>query len=407
MNQSIITEQAHIEIQDILMAQEPMELYMGPVHPAMHGTVRIIAKVDGEVVRAADPDVGYLHRGFEKMCEQSTWVQCLPYTDRLNYVSPLINNVGFMMAVEKLMGIVDPPRSQYIRVIFSEISRMTDHMTCVGAGAMELGGFTAFLYFIKAREELWHLIEMITGARLTTSYTRVGGVNHDLRPEFFTALKETLVLVKTVMQEVDTMLSRNRIFMDRMVGTGVIGKEAAIDYGFTGPCLRATGVDFDLRKDQPYLIYDELNFDVPIADNGDNYDRYLCRMEEMRQSIRIIEQCVARIPNGPIVADDPRVKMPDKQYVYTNIESLMNHFKHVMEGVRVPPGETYTAVEGGNGELGFYIISDGGGKPYKFHVRPPCFALMQGLEEMLIGGYIADIVPTFGSINMIGGEIDR
>ena len=392
---------------DILLTEEPMELYLGPVHPAMHGTVRIIAKVDGEVLKDTDVEVGFLHRGFEKMCEESTWVQCLPYTDRLNYVSPLINNVGYMLAVEKLMGIQDPPRSQYIRVIVSEISRITDHLTCVGAGAMELGGFTAFLYFIKAREELWHLIEMTTGARLTTSYTRVGGVNHDLRPEFFKALKETLSLLRTTMTEVNTMLTRNRIFMDRMCGTGVIDKEKAVDLGFTGPCLRATGVDYDVRKDQPYLVYDELDFDVPIAEQGDNYDRYLVRMEEIRQSIRLIEQCIKRIPDGPVVADDPRVKMPDKQYVYTNIESLMNHFKHIMEGVRVPPGETYTCVEGGNGELGFYIVSDGGGKPYKLHIRPPCFALMQGLKDMLLGGYLADVVPTFGSINMIGGEIDR
>ncbi len=392
---------------DILIADEPLTLYMGPVHPAMHGTVRITAKVDGEIVADADPEIGYLHRGFEKMCEQSTWLQCLPYTDRLNYVSPLINNVGFMMAVEKLLGIEDPPRSQHIRVIFSEISRMTDHLTCIGASAMELGGFTAFLYFVKAREELWHLIEMITGARLTTSYTRIGGVNHDLRPEFFPRLKDTLKLVRETMVEVDTLLSRNRVFMDRMCGTGIITKERAVDLGFTGPCLRATGVDYDVRKDQPYLLYGELDFDVPIAEQGDNYDRYLVRMEELRQSMRLIEQCVARLPDGPIVADDPRVRMPEKQYVYTNIESLMNHFKHVMEGVRVPPGETYTAVEGGNGELGFYVIADGGGRPYKVHIRPPCFALMQGLREMIVGDQVADIVPTFGSINMIGGEIDR
>ena len=435
-----------------------MLLNVGPAHPAMHGIIRIVTTLDGEQIVDTDVQIGYLHRGFEKMAETVDYNGVIPYTDRLNYVSPLINNMGYCMAVEKLLGLSVPERCHYIRVIMSEISRISDHLTCVGASAMELGAFTVFLYMIKAREYLWELVEMVTGARLTVSYCRVGGVKSDL-PEGFAercgwALQET----RKVLVEADGLLTRNRIFVDRMVGTGIISAEDAISYGITGPFLRASGVAYDVRKDCPYAVYEQLDFDVPIGTQGDNFDRYMVRMEEMQQSMRIIEQALLAIPPGPflaspetgrpipaaemvdqgkvgnipaiadhravtdptlegaakaqhasIAAGEKRVFLPAKEDTYTNIEGLMQHFKLVMygHGVRPPMGEVYFPVEGANGELGFYIVSDGGSTPYRVRVRPPCFAIMSALPKLLIGDMIADVTPTFGSVNMIGGELDR
>ncbi len=435
-----------------------MLLNIGPAHPAMHGIIRIVTKLDGERVVDADVEIGYLHRGFEKMAETVDYNGVMPYTDRLNYVSPLINNMGYCMAVEKLLALKVPERCHYIRVILSEISRITDHLTCVGASAMELGAFTVFLYMIKAREYLWELVEMVTGARLTVSYCRVGGVKGDL-PEGFAercglALRET----RNVLAEVDTLLTRNRIFVDRMSGTGRISAEDAVSHGITGPFLRGSGVAYDVRKDCPYAVYDRLEFDVPIGTQGDNFDRYMVRMEEMEQSMRIVEQALQQMPAGPVLAHpetgqpmaaaemvdrgklgnilaiadaravtDPtlegaarsqhpgiaagekRVLLPPKEDSYGNIEGLMRHFKLVMHGhgVRPPKGEVYFPVEGANGELGFYVVSDGANMPYRVRVRPPCFAIMSALPKLLVGDMIADITPTFGSVNMIGGELDR
>jgi NADH-quinone oxidoreductase subunit D len=424
----------------------------------MHGIIRIITKLDGEQVKDCDVEIGYLHRGFEKMSETVDYNGVMPYTDRLNYVSPLINNMGYCMAVEKLLGISVPERCHYIRVIMSEISRITDHLTCVGAGAMELGAFTVFLYMIKAREYLWELVEMVTGARLTVSYCRVGGVKGDLPEGFDERCRKALQETRKVLAEADALLTRNRIFVDRMSGTGKISAEDAISYGITGPFLRGCGVDYDVRKDCPYAVYDRLQFDVPVGTKGDNYDRYLVRMEEMEQSIRIVEQALRDIPPGPFLASpetgrpisaaemvdqgkvgniisivdnravtDPtldgasksqhpsieagekRVFLPAKENTYGNIEGLMQHFKLVMygHGVRPPKGEVYFPVEGANGELGFYVVSDGTNNPYRVRVRPPCFAIMSALPKLLIGDMMADVTPTFGSINMIGGELDR
>jgi len=444
------------------IAREPetreMLLNVGPQHPAMHGIIRIVAKLDGEQILDLDVEIGFLHRGFERMSETVDYNGVMPYTDRLNYVSPLINNVGYCMAVEKLLGIPVPDRCHYIRVIVSEISRISDHLTCVGAGAMELGAFSVFLYMIKAREFLWELVEMVTGARLTVSYCRVGGVKGDLPAGFEDKCRFALQETRKVLKESDSLLTRNRIFVDRMTGTGKISAEDAISYGITGPFLRGSGVDYDVRKDCPYAVYDRLQFDVPVGTRGDNYDRFLVRMEEMEQSIRIIEQALRDIPPGPIQIDpetgrpipaaemvdeakmghiativghravtDPtldgaaksqhggieggekRVFLPAKEDTYGNIEGLMQHFKLVMHGhgIRPPKGESYFAVEGANGELGFYVVSDGTGHPYRVRVRPPCFAIMSALPKLLIGDMIADITPTFGSINMIGGELDR
>jgi NADH-quinone oxidoreductase subunit D len=435
-----------------------MLLNVGPAHPAMHGIIRIVARLDGEQVVDAEVEIGYLHRGFEKMAETVDYNGVMPYTDRLNYVSPLINNVGYCMAVEKLIGLSVPERCHYIRVIVSEISRISDHLTCVGASAMELGAFTVFLYMIKAREYLWELVEMVTGARLTVSYCRVGGVKGDLPDGFAERCRWALQETRKVLAESDTLLTRNRIFVDRMSGTGKISAEDAISHGITGPFLRGTGVDYDVRKDCPYAVYDRLTFDVPVGTAGDNFDRYLVRMEEMQQSIRIIEQALRDLPVGPVrvhpetgrpipaaemvdkakigniaaIADDvavtdptldgsakplypniavteKRVFLPPKEDTYGNIEGLMQHFKLVMygHGVRPPKGEVYFPVEGANGELGFYVVSDGTSNAYRVRVRPPCFAIMSALPKLLIGDMIADVTPTFGSVNMIGGELDR
>ena len=384
-----------------------MLLHMGPSHPAMHGVIHLTLELDGETVVDGDTEIGYLHRAFEKESESHTYTQVIPYTDRLNYVSPLINNVGYVLAIEKLFDVQVPERCQYIRVLVSELSRITDHLTCIAANAMELGAFTVYFYFIKSREDIYRLIEAICGARLTTTYTRVGGVMADLPEGFPERLEHMLVGLREAMRDVANLLQKNRIFYDRTRGTGIIAPHDAIALSFTGPVLRSAGVNYDVRKANPYLVYDRLDFDVPLGEQGDNYDRYLVRMEEMRQSIRIVEQCMQQMPAGPVQLDDPRMTMPSKAEVYGTIEGLMNHFKLIIEGLKPPSGEAYFPVEGANGELGFYIVSDGTGRPYRCRVRPPCFALMQGLQKMLKGGMVADIVATFGTINMIAGENDR
>ncbi|OIO91565.1 MAG: NADH dehydrogenase (quinone) subunit D [Armatimonadetes bacterium CG2_30_59_28] len=436
---------------------ETMMLNMGPSHPAMHGVIRIILELDGENVVDSDIEIGYLHRAFEKEAENATYNQVFPYTDRLNYVSPVINNVGYALAVEKLLGIEVTERCKYIRVIMSEISRICDHLTCVGASAMELGAMTAFLYMIKAREFLWELLEQVTGARLTIAYCRVGGVKADLPENFEQEVTERFVEVRKVLNEVHGLLTKNRIFVDRVDGVGVISKEDAISFAFTGPMLRACGIPYDVRRNHPYLTYDQIDFDVPTETTGDCYARYLVRMEEMEQSMRIVEQALRKMPEGPTNVDHAgrimqpsemvdaakvgktrdmklvqlelspnlegserqqhqqvnalakNVVLPAKEDTYGNIEGLMNHFMLIMEGwgIRPPVGEVYQAVEGANGELGFYIVSDGTDKPYRVRVRPPCFAFTAAIPTMIKGGMVADVVPTFGSINMIAGELDR
>jgi NADH-quinone oxidoreductase subunit D len=434
-----------------------MLLNVGPSHPAMHGIIRILAELDGETVINADVEIGYLHRAFEKSAEQSGYFQVMPYTDRLNYVSPLINNTGYCLAVEKLFGLEITERAKYIRVIMNEISRVTDHLTCVGASAMELGAFTAFLYLMKAREQLYFLIEEVTGARLTISYTRIGGVKGDLPAAFDEHCRAAIKETRSILKETHGLLTCNRIFVDRVKDVGRISKEDALAYGITGPFLRSTGVDYDVRRANPYLVYDRFDFEIPVGEHGDNYDRYLCRMDEMEQSMRIIEQALEQIPGGPVLldmkghvvpadvmideakmgrtsglgdevaqfdptlegtnreiysemqADNKRAMLPPKENTYGNIEGLMNHFKMIMDGhgIRPPKGEAYFPVEGANGELGFYVVSDGSGTPYRVRVRPPCFTIMAALGGMLKGGTMADIVATFGSVNMIGGELDR
>jgi NADH-quinone oxidoreductase subunit D len=321
----------------------------------------------------------------------------------------MINNCGYAMAVEKLLGIERsiPERAEFIRVIVSEVSRLTDHLTCIGASAMELGAFTPFLYFLKAREWFFRLLEELSGARLTYSYVRIGGVVRDLTPDFCPKLEDLLVKLDGVMLEVEGMLNNNRIFRDRMEGVGAFSAEDARRFGLTGPTLRACGVDYDVRKDHPYSAYDRFEFDVPIGTTGDCFDRYLVRLEEMRQSMRILRQAMAQLPDGRVIIDDPRVAMPEKREAYNTIEAMIRHFKHIVDGIRVPPGEAYAFVEGGNGELGFFIKSDGTGRPYKCYVRSPSFIGLQTVPDLIRGSLISDVVPIFGMINMIGGECDK
>jgi NADH-quinone oxidoreductase subunit D len=391
------------------LPSESMPLNMGPSHPAMHGTVRMVLEVEGEKIVSADVQVGYLHRCFEKESEYATYTQIFPYTDRLNYVSPMLNNVGYAMAVEKLLEVEKkvPERAQFIRVIVGEVSRICDHLTCLGAGAMELGSFTAFLYNLKLREWFWELLEEISGARLTHSYVRIGGVTGDMPEGWADKLRDVIERGRTVLAEVDKLLTRNRIFRDRMDGIGIITREDCAQYGITGPMARSAGVAYDIRKDHPYLVYDRFDFDVPIGSVGDNFDRFAVRVEEMHQSMRIVEQALDKIPDGPILLDDPRIVLPSKRETYNSIEAMIAHFKLIMDGIRVPAGEVYSFTEGGNGELGFYIVSDGTGRPWKCRVRPPSFANTAILNKLLVGLFIADVVPTFGMINMIGGECDR
>lgn len=386
-----------------------MFLEMGPSHPAMHGTIKMNVVLDGEKVEKVDVDPGYLHRGFEKSCEASTWTMVFPYTDRLNYVSPFINNNCYAAAVEKLFDLEIPERAKYCRTIAAEISRMSDHLTCIAAGTMELGAFTGMLYLIECRDLLWDAAEELCGARLTVSYTRIGGVMDDLPPGFGDHLRKRMDRISELLDDVESMLSKNKIFLQRMVGVGVMKKADAISWGWTGPCLRSTGVPYDVRRAAPYDVYDRVDFDVPVGTNGDNYDRYLVRLEELKQSRRIILQCLDQIRHTKpeLVVDDARLRLPSKEKVHTAIEELMNHFKLIIDGIQVPAGEAYAYQEGANGELGFYLVSTGAGRPWKVRCRPPCFPITSSMPELLVGGQIADIVPTFGSINMIGGECDR
>lgn len=386
-----------------------MLMELGPSHPAMHGTIKMRVVLDGETVERVDVDPGYLHRGFEKSCENATWTMCFPYTDRLNYVSPLINNNCYAAAVEKLFDLEIPDRAKYCRTIAAELSRMSDHLTCVGAGTMELGAFTGMLYLIESRDTIWDAVEELCGARLTVSYARIGGVVADLPPGFSTGLRKKLDRVNYLMDDVEKLLTTNRIFIDRMKGVGKMSSSEAIDWGWTGPCLRSTGVAYDVRRAAPYDAYDRVDFNVPVGSEGDNYDRYLVRMQELRESSKILLQCLDQIEKTPpqILVDDARVRLPEKEKVHTAIEELMNHFKIIIDGIQVPKGEAYAYQEGANGELGFYLVSTGGGKPWKMRCRPPCFPITSSIQTMIEGSMIADIVPTFGSINMIGGECDR
>lgn len=382
-------------------------LNIGPSHPATHGTLRIMAELDGETVARANVELGFLHRCFEKMAETHPYNQVIPYTDRLNYCSAPMNNVGYCKTVERLLGVEVPPKAQAMRVVLSELSRVIDHIICIGANALDLGALTTFFHLFTYREMVYSLFEKLCGARLTVSLTRVGGMAQDVPPGWLNEVLETVQKMRVGVDELERLLTNNKIWIQRTQGVGAISAENAIQWGFTGPCLRAAGVSLDLRKATPYYIYDQLDFDVPIGSTGDVYDRYLVRVAEMRESLKIVEQVVKNMPEGDYTIRDKGIVLPEKKDVYGNIEGLMNHFMLVIKGLRPPAGDIYDATEAANGELGFYLVSDGSGRPYRLKVRPPCFAIYQSFSEAVTGGLVADVIAVLGSMNLIAGELDR
>ncbi|HVF92597.1 MAG TPA: NADH dehydrogenase (quinone) subunit D [Blastocatellia bacterium] len=386
---------------------EPSIINIGPSHPATHGTLRIVARLDGEKITDSDAEIGYLHRCFEKMSETHQWNQVIPYTDRLNYMSSFLNNVGYAHAVEKLLGIEVPKRVQYIRVILGELSRIMDHMVCIGTNLVDLGAITNFWYSFEPREEIYDLLEMTAGVRMMVSYVRVGGLSAELPKDFVPRCREVLKRLPKYIDDIHKLNTNNRIFKNRTRGVTAISGKDAIDWGFTGPCLRAAGVPYDIRQVHPYSSYEDFDFEVPVGNSGDTYDRYLVRMEEMRQSLRIIHQALENLPEGPYQVDDRRITLPPKQGVYTNIEDLMNHFKLVMHGIQPPPGEVYGYTEAGNGELGFYIVSDGSMRPWRCHARGPCFPIFSAYPKMIEGSLVGDAIAALGSLNIVAGELDR
>lgn len=382
-------------------------LNFGPAQPIMHGALRLKLKLEGETIVAARMEIGYLHRCFEKLCENQTWATVLPYTDRLNYCSSLMNNLGYCIALEEWMGITVPPRGQAIRVFFNEMHRIMDHCVCLGAGLVDLGALTNLWYLFTVREMAYKLIEEACGSRLTTTFLRIGGITRDVTENF---IENACTLLKEGPRYVDDMrrlIEKNRIFIERTRKIGKVSREDAMAYGFTGPCGRASGINFDIRKVKPYHGYQNYEFDVPLGTNGDCYDRYLVRIEEIIQSFRIMKQVLDNLPDGPVSADDPRVTLPPKRETYNSIEGLINHFKLVFEGITVPAGEWYSYTEAANGELGFFCISDGTGKPYRIKVRPPCFAIAQATEKIILGLMVPDLTAIIGSFNIVAGELDR
>ncbi len=386
---------------------EPTIINIGPSHPATHGALRIVCRLDGETIVESDAEIGYLHRCFEKMSETHQWNQVIPYTDRLNYVSSFLNNVGYACTVEKLLGIEVPKRVAYIRVILGELSRIMDHMVCIGTNLVDLGAITNFWYAFEPREEIYDLLEMTAGVRMMVSYVRVGGLSADLPTDFIPRCREVLKRMPQYINDLHKLNTNNPIFKQRAKGVTAITAKEAIDWGMTGPMLRAAGVPYDVRQNHPYSSYDDFDFEVPIGNSGDLYDRYLVRMEEMRQSLRIVEQALENLPEGPYQVDDRRITLPPKKGVYTNIEDLMNHFKLQMHGIQVPPGEVYGYSEAANGELGFYIVSDGSLRPWRVHCRGTCFPIFSAFPKMIEGGLVADAIAALGSFNIVAGELDR
>lgn len=379
---------------------------LGPSHPATHGILQNVIQIDGERIVEADAIIGYVHRCFEKLGERYDYNQFLVCTDRMNYISTPLNNIGWILTVEKMLQIEVPERVTYVRMIISELSRIMDHIICNGILGVDLGAFSGMLHLFHHRENIHSILEKLTGARLTTTFCRVGGMERDIYPDFVKEVKEVINGLKPAMDEFNTLLIRNKIFNDRTAGVGGISAEDALAFGFSGPNLRAAGVDFDVRKDTPYMLYDKVDFDIPIGEDGSVLHRTLVRMEEMRQSIRIIEQLIDGIPEGPYHADLPHIFLPEKQKVYTSMEELIYHFKLIMHGIKVPAGEYYMATEGGNGELGFYVVSEGEKSPWRVHVRRPCFWYYQAFSHMVKGSLIADSIATMSSLNVIAGELD-
>jgi len=394
---------------DDAIASERMVLNLGPQHPATHGTLRLQLQLDGEKISGCIPDIGYLHTGFEKLGEHHTFNQFVTVTDRMNYLSPLCNNIAYAASVERLMGLDVPERTNAVRVVLWELSRIADHMVWLGTHALDIGAFTVFLYTFEQRERCYNIFELVTGARLTTSYTRIGGLGWDVPENFREVVLDFAAQFPNAMQEVERLLTRNRIWIDRTKGIGVISKEDAIDWNMTGPMLRGSGVDYDIRKAEPFLNFSDYDFDIPVGENGDTYDRYLVRIEELNQSMRIIEQAIENLPGGPVKVEDSKVILPEKRDVDSGMESLIHHFKVIMDGHGLTPpiGDSYLPTESPNGELGFYVVSNGTGYAHRMRVRPPSFMNYQCFPEMIEGLMVSDAVAVLGSFNVIAGELDR
>ncbi len=390
------------------LGEQHMIINIGPQHPATHGVLRLVCELDGETIVRCVPHIGYLHTGFEKLSEYRTWNQVITLTDRMDYLAPMMFNIGYALAVEKLVGIEITPRCKVLRLICCELNRILSHLLWLGTTAIDIGAFTPFLYTFQERERIYNLHEAYTGARMTTSVTRIGGMMADVPGGWLDAVREFVETFPRTLDEVDTLLTRHSIWVGRMEGVGAIGAEEAINYGFCGPNLRASGVPYDLRKDRPYLDYETYDFDIPIGEHGDTYDRYLVRMEEMRQSVRILEQALERgVPDGSINVDDPRVILPPKSDVMNSIDGMIAHFKLVMEGLKVPAGEIWYSIESSKGELGFYIVADGGAKPVRCRYRTPSFMNMSILPKLVEGELIGDVIAVNASIDIVLGEIDR
>ncbi|MGB2981355.1 MAG: NADH dehydrogenase (quinone) subunit D [Candidatus Zixiibacteriota bacterium] len=384
-----------------------MILNMGPQHPATHGVLRVILEMDGETVVKATPDIGFLHTGIEKTMESKTYAQVIPLTDRMDYVASLSNNLAYLLAVEKLLDVQAPPKAQFVRVLLTELTRIASHLVWVGSHALDMGAMSMLIYAFREREELMDIFELCSGQRMMTSYFRIGGLAQDIPDGFETKVRKVLDTFPARIDDYENLLTKNRIWLNRTVGVGKISTQNAIDLGVSGPILRACGVGWDIRKSNPYSGYEKFEFDIPTGKNGDVYDRYLIRMEEMRQSLRIVKQALDGIPEGDHVARVPGVVLPPKEEVVSNIEALIFQFKLVVEGFSPPVGEVYHSIESPKGELGYYVVSDGSNKPYRVRVRPPCFVNLAALPEMIKGGLIADVVATIGSIDIVLGEIDR
>ncbi len=384
-----------------------MILNMGPQHPATHGVLRLLIKLDGETVVACVPELGYLHRGYEKLAENCSYHEYIPHTDRLDYLSPLMNNTAYVLAVEKLVGIEAPKRAQYIRTIISEMARISSHLLGIGALAMDVGALTVFTWTFREREKMYDIFELLTGARFTTSFTRIGGLANDMTPNVISAVKEFFDQFPEKFNECITMLNTNRIFIERIDGVGVITKEKAIAMGMSGPNLRAAGLDNDLRRTQPYLVYNELDFNIPVLNDGDCLSRYYVRLNEVKESVKIVRQCLEKMPVGPIHANEPKKVLPRKEQVYTKMEELIHDFMLINFGVNPPVGEVYNAIEASKGELGFYIQSRGEGHPWRLKIRSPSFMNLQSTAMLVEGGMISDIVVVLGSLDPVMGEADK
>jgi NADH-quinone oxidoreductase subunit D len=403
--QALLDADSDITVEDAL--ENEMILNMGPQHPATHGVLRLVLRLDGETVVACVPELGYLHRGYEKLAENMTYYEFIPHTDRLDYLSPMANNVAWVLAVEKLAGIEAPPRAQYIRMMVAELARITSHLVAIGAFAMDVGAMTIFLWTLREREKVMDIWDMLCGARFTNSYTRIGGVANDIPPDALAKTKWFIDQFDDNLTECEKLINTNRIFVERVDGVGVISKEDAIDLGFSGPNLRASGVEYDIRRAQPYLKYDQIDFKIPVYTEGDSLARYFVRLDEMRESAKIVRQVLEKMPEGEIILNKPKKVLPHKTEVYTKMEELIHDFMIVNYGINPPEGEIYHSIEGSKGELGFYLVSKGEGHPWKCKIRSPSFNNLQSLPKLVVGHMISDVVAIIGSIDPIMGEADK